>query len=77
MSAVSAITGAATPGKPHKTTKETPMTPKFHEEWRTINPRNRLAAAHHYDNHADARADAERSPWRIVQKRLVSDWGTE
>ena len=53
------------------------MTPKFHEEWRTINPRNRLAAAHHYDNHADAHADAERSPWRIVQKRLVSDWGTE
>ena len=50
------------------------MTPKFHEEWRTIDPSNHLVAAHHYDNHADARADAKRSPWRIVQKRRVSEW---
>lgn len=50
------------------------MTAKFHEEWRTIAPYSSPKVAHHYDSHADARADAERSPWRIVQKRLVSDW---
>lgn len=50
------------------------MTVQFRKEWRTINPSNHQAAAHHYDNHADARADAERSPWRIVQKRFVSEW---
>jgi hypothetical protein len=50
------------------------MTSKFRREWRTINPRNRLASARHYDNPADARADAGRNPWRVVQQRFVSDW---
>lgn len=50
------------------------MTPTFREEWRTIDPRNRLDSARHYDNPADARADAGRNPWRVVQQRLVSDW---
>ena len=50
------------------------MTPKFHEEWRTIDPANSGLVAHHHDNPDDAHADVKRNPWRIVQKRLVSDW---
>ena len=50
------------------------MTPIFREEWRTIDPYSHERVARHYDNRADARADAERHPHRIVQKRLVSDW---
>lgn len=53
------------------------MTSKFRREWRTINPNNRLYAIHHYDNPADAYADAGRNPHRTVQKRLVSDWETD
>ena len=50
------------------------MTVQFREEWRTIGPYSHELVARHYDNHADARADAERSPWRIVQQRFVSTW---
>ena len=50
------------------------VTPKFHEEWRTIDPANSALVAHHYDNYDDAAADTKRNPWRIAQKRLVSSW---
>ena len=50
------------------------MTPKFHEEWRTIDPYSHERVARHYDNRDDAHADAKRHPFRAVQQRLVSDW---
>ena len=52
------------------------MTPKFHEEWRTLDPEAPApeSTARFYDNRADAVDDEFRFPWRIAQKRLVSYW---
>lgn len=50
------------------------MTSKFRKEWRTIDPSNPQRAAYHYDNRAEASANAARYPWRVVQHRFVSDW---
>ena len=50
------------------------MTFTFREEWRTIDPYDSASIARQYGNRADARDDADRFPFRIVQKRLVSDW---
>ena len=50
------------------------MTSKFRREWRTIDPYDSGSVARRYGNRAEARADAERFPHRVVQHRLVSDW---
>lgn len=50
------------------------MTPKFREEWRTIDPYDSGSVARQYGNRAEARDDTERFPYRVVQKRLVSGW---
>lgn len=50
------------------------MTPKFREEWRTIDPYDSGSVARQYGNRAEARDDTERFPHRVVQQRFVSDW---
>lgn len=50
------------------------MTPKFHEEWRTIDPYDSASVARKYGNRDEALDDTERFPHRVVQHRLVSDW---
>lgn len=54
--------------------KEAPMTTKFRQEWRTIDPYDSWGVARQYGNRSEARDDTERFPHRVVQQRLVSDW---